>query len=571
MEPVSPQQHIQEDNIMDDDEASKLYLMRLRSNVRVSNWRESTASTAAAAAAVPRRTRTRRRRKECVFILISIVALCLLSFVGNKKSQHNLRRNADFDLEKLEKCDLSTYPLWKVSELKELDLSGCGGEKLNLPDNPNLWSSFSSLKKLDLNNNHLNRLPQSIENLTSLEILFLSENEFEAIPEVVGKLKKLRVISLRGNLITNLSTLNLPTATLEWLILTNNRIQTIDADIKDLKLLKKLMLSHNNISEIPAELGDCQDLELVRLADNNIRSVPASVLTLSKLAWVSLSGNPFSSVRSTSAQEAKVITESELEINETDVLGSGASGTVFKGSYRGEDVAVKMFKAMSKGSDGNSEDEAHINSLIDTPYAISALGVIPAPEGEGKYKGMVMKLLDGTYPMGKVPSFRSVTRDEGAAPHATNLSTQQVMSAIWNIASALEYIHTSVGICHGDVYLHNILRDGKGVARLSDWGASFVYDRTNVEVASKVEKIEVLAFGRLVQDLFNWNLNVAVPDSTELGSYLNTKSGSKTMTLIASILQTDQSKRPTFREIKETLATIPEFEPFSAAAGSLVT
>jgi len=245
------------------------------------------------------------------------------------------------------------------------------------------------------------------------------------------------------------------------------------------------------------------------------------------------------------------------------VLGSGASGKVYKGSYRGEDVAVKIFKAGSKGSDGNAEDEANINSLIGTPYAISALGVIPAVEGGAKYKGMVMKLLDGTYPMGKVPNFQTVTRDEGAAPHATNLSTQQVMGAIWNIANALEYIH-SFGICHGDVYLHNVLRDGKGIARLSDWGASFVYDRTNVELASQVEKIEVLAFGRLVQDLFNWNLNVAVPDSTELGSYLNTQSGNKTMSLIASILQNDQSKRPTFREIKETLATIPAFENFSA-------
>ena len=543
-----------------DEENSKLYQMRLRSNVRVSTWKESPTATAAAAAKPPKKRQRNKNNMKCVMcILIGIVALCLLSAVGNKRSHHNLRETVS-EL----RCDLSSYPLWKLSDLKELDLSGCGNN-LNLPDERNLWTSFSSLKKLDLNNNQLRVLPQSIETLPSLEILFLSENKFEAIPDLT-KMKKLRVLSLRGNLITNLSSSNLPTATLEWLILTSNHIHTIDSDIKDLKLLKKLMLSHNNISEIPEELGDCQDLELIRLADNNIRSVPASLLTLStsKLAWISLSGNPFSiSWQNASTQEATLILESELEINESDVLGSGASGKVYKGSYQGEDVAVKIFKDGSKGSDGNSEDEANINSLIDTPFAISALGVIPAAEGEGKYKGMVMELLDGTNSMGKVPSFQTVTRDEGAAPHATNLSTPQVMGAIWNIANALEYIHTR-GICHGDVYLHNVLRDGKGIARLSDWGASFVYDRTNVEVASKIEKIEVLAFGRLVQDLFNWNLNVAVPDSTELGSYLNTKSGNKTMSLIASILQRDQSKRPTFREIKETLATIPEFEHFSA-------
>lgn len=401
--------------------------------------------------------------------------------------------------------------------------------------------------------------PSQLYFLQSLEILFLSDNKFESIPAVIGKLKKLRVLSLRGNLVTVLSTENLPTETLDWLILTNNRIQFIDNNIKDLKLLKKLMLSHNNISDIPFELGDCLDLELVRLADNNIRSIPDSVLTLRKLAWISLSGNPFSRNTSTSTQ-ARIITESELEINESFILGSGASGKVYKGRYQGEDVAVKIFKAVSKGSDGNSEDEANINSLIDTPYAISALGVIPAPKGEGRYKGMVMKLLSGTYPMGNVPSFQTVTRDEGAAPHATNLSTQEVLGTIWNIALGLEYIH-SIGVCHGDVYLHNILRDGEGVARLSDWGASFLYDRTNLEVASKIEKAEVLAFGRLVQDLYKWNLNIAVPDTTESGSYLSTNNDSKMMSLVASILQPEQSQRPTFREIKETLAIMPEFKP----------
>eukprot|EP00986_Skeletonema_menzelii_P018955 scaffold27037_cov134-Skeletonema_menzelii.AAC.2 len=530
---------------MDDD--STLDQMRLRSNVRVSTWKEPARATA-----MPHgRPRRRRRKNKCaMFVLIGIVAICLLlSVTGNKWPNHNLRKTVSET-----RCDLSSYPLRKLRDLKELDLSSCG-TNLNLPDVVEIWASFSSLKKLDLNNNQLKMLPQAIENIPSLEILFLSENKFVAIPEL-NKMKKLRVLSLRGNLITNLSSLNLPTAALEWLILTNNRIQTIDPDIKDLKLLKKLMLSHNNISEIPEELGHCHDLELIRLADNNILSVPTSVLGLSKLAWISLSGNPFSSLQSTPTQEAKVILESDLEIYESDVLGSGASGTVYKGRYRGEDVAVKIFRAMSKGSDGNSEDEANINNLIDTPFAISALGVIPAQQAEegGKYKGMVMKLLDGTYPMGIVPSFQTVTRDEDAAPHATNLSTSQVMGTIWNVANALEYIHTR-GVCHGDVYLHNVLRDGEGIARLSDWGASFVYDKR-----AEIEKIEVLAFGRLVQDLLRWNLNVAIPDSTELGSHLNSKSGDKTMSLIASILQKEQSKRPTFREIKETLATIPEFE-----------
>ena len=550
-----------------DNAESKPDEMRLRSNVRVTKWKEPPAIAEAA----PARRHIERKRKNSGLVCVLVITVALVSFmvviVGKMRYQLNPSSEiSDADLGgKLERCDLSSYPRRMLTELKVLDLSRCGNN-LNLPDEPILWASFTSLRKLDLNNNQLSTLIQSIENIPSLEILFLSENEFKDIPEVIQKMKKLKLLSLRGNLITDLSTSNLPIATLEWLILTNNRIETVNSNINELKRLKKLMLSHNEISEIP-DLSGCQDLELVRIADNNIHTAPISLLTQGKLAWISLSGNSWIS-KSTPKQGAKVISENELEIYEADVLGSGASGKVYKGSYQSRDVAIKMFRAASKGSDGNSEDEAYINSFIDTKYAISALGVIPATAGDHKYKGMVMELLEGTHPMGLVPSFQTVTRDEGAAPHASNLSNEQVMSTIWNIASALEYVHAQ-GICHGDVYLHNVLRDGEGVARLSDWGASFQYDRSNEKIASSIEKIEVLAFGRLVQDLFNWNLNVAVPDTTDLGSYLNTRSGNSIMNLVVSTLQPDQSKRPTFHEIKEKLKVIPEFESFRTLSESI--
>ncbi len=542
---------------IEESSMSTLEQMRLRSNVRVSTWKDSPDDKGASAANAPPPTRRRRQHFDIIEwvkkLLLCIAILVAFSFMGKERPN----KSKETELENLERCDLNSYPLWRLPQLKELDLSSCD-DNLNLPDDSSIWSNLSSLTKLDLNNNQLTSLPSSMQSMPSLEILFLSENKFEVIPALIGKLQKLRVLSLRGNVITDLSSANLPTATLEWLILTNNRIQTIDANIKDLTFLKKLMLSHNNISVLPSELGDCHNLELVRLADNNIQTVPDSVLTLSKLAWISLSGNPFSI--NTSTKEPKVIIESELEIDETDILGSGASGKVYKGKYKGEDVAVKIFKAMAKGSDGNSEDEAKINSLIETPHAISAIGVIPAPKLDRnyqgmKYKGMVMKLLSGTYPMGTVPNFRTVTRDEGPAPHATNLSFQEVLGAIWNIASALEYIHSSVGVCHGDVYLHNILRDGKGVARLSDWGASFSYDR-GTELASKIESIEVLAFGRLIQDLINWNLNTAAPGSTELGLFVGR---APFKDLLASILHPETSRRPTFAEIKKQLTSIPNF------------
>ncbi|KAL9181489.1 LOW QUALITY PROTEIN: hypothetical protein ACHAXT_010294 [Thalassiosira profunda] len=364
-----------------------------------------------------------------------------------------------------------------------------------------------------------------------------TDNKFERIPEVIGKLDNLKVISLKGNLLEELSTVNLPTSSLVWLITTNNNIRTIDPNIAELKHLRKLMLSHNNIESIPVELGSCKELELVRLANNQINAVPDEVLRLPKLAWISISGNPVSKPPS---HVAKVIPKSDIEV-QSKVLGKGASGTVYQAKYEGKDVAVKMFKGGKGGSDGTAEDEAAINGLIDHPLAISAIGVIPGEDGA--FNGMVMKLLDGTFPLGKVPSFDTVTRDEGPAPHSENLTGEQVLSVVWNIASVLEYIHSSVGVSHGDVYLHNVLRDG---TMLSDWGASFVYDREKAESAAMYERIEVLAFGHLVQDLYAWHLGSAL-DSSPLND------------LTSSILQPDQSKRPDFATIKGKLAAMPEF------------
>ncbi|KAL3771616.1 hypothetical protein ACHAW5_006643 [Stephanodiscus triporus] len=470
------------------------------------------------------------------------IAICLAFLSGfltfawhrRQRSTEFLAESAAFTI--VDKCDLRTYPLKHVGELTELNLSGC--EHTNLPADSEFWSRFSSLKKIDLNNNSLTDLPEEMAVLSSLEILFLSENVMESIPTVISKLSNLRVLSLRGNLLKDLSATNLPTSSLVWLILTNNRIRQIHSNIGEARLLRKLMLSHNRIESVPTELGKCKELELVRLADNNInKSIPREVLSLPKLAWISLSGNP---IFVTPQSVEKVINESEIQMT-PKILGNGASGTVYQAKYQDKDVAVKIFKEGSKGSDGNAADEAGINALVDHSLAISAIGIIKEGKDEA-YKGMVMTLLSDAFPLGKAPNFDTVTRDEGPSPHSTNLTEDQILSVMWNIVSVLNYIHSSLGVSHGDIYLHNVLRDDLFTARLSDWGASFVYDRRHIELAGMFERIEVLAFGRLVQDLLDWHLGMAMQDLP-----------GPMKELLASAIQPDQASRPGFRVIKDTL------------------
>lgn len=427
-----------------------------------------------------------------------------------------------------------------------------------------VWGQFTRLKKLDLNSNGLTTLPSALEALApTLEILFLSENNFEVLPEVIGKLDHLRMLSLRGNRLTTLSSANLPTSSLVWLILTNNCISNIDPDVKELKHVRKLMLSHNNLTSIPKEMGECTELELIRLANNEINvPLPMEFLSLPKLAWISLAGNPIAHCPPTKDKE---VCKSTVSYDQSTVLGRGASGTVFLGKHGEREVAVKIFHQHSRGSDGNPEDEAAVNALVDHPFAVSAHGVFLSGDGDdATHEGMVMELLESAEALGQVPSFSTVTRDAGPSGSAKDLTKEQVLGVVWNVATALEHVHSAAKVANGDVYLHNILQCGKGVAKVSDWGASFVYDG-ECESAKTFEAIEVLAFGRLVQDLFDWHLDTTLPDSTEPADFLGRPRGNTALEsgplhdLMSSILQPEQSDRPSFRSIKAKLYEMPEF------------
>lgn len=69
------------------------------------------------------------------------------------------------------------------------------------------------------------------------------------------------------------------------------------------------------------------------------------------------------------------------------------------------------------------------------------------------------------------------------------------------IAAAARHLHAR-GVAHGDLYAHNILVDfERGHAVLGDLGAATVYGRGREGSRHREEKVEVLAFGHLVQDL----------------------------------------------------------------------
>jgi serine/threonine protein kinase len=77
-----------------------------------------------------------------------------------------------------------------------------------------------------------------------------------------------------------------------------------------------------------------------------------------------------------------------------------------------------------------------------------------------------------------------------------------VLKIATTIASVAAQLH-SKGIMHSDLYAHNTLIDDEGNTLFGDFGAAGFYDTTDTKTARALERLEVSAFGYLLDDLLN--------------------------------------------------------------------
>jgi hypothetical protein len=241
--------------------------------------------------------------------------------------------------------------------IEVLSLKGCKLDKL-----PAEISRFKRLKRLDLANNKLNSIPALPK---SLEIVFFLGNEFEEVPKSLSALNNLMMLSFKSNHIKTIEAGVLPSS-LKWLILTGNELSALPADMGRLKKLRKVMLSNNQLESLPPSMAECEDIELLRLANNNFLAIPTFVTTLPKLAFLAVAGNAAIQQPSSWGKGHEVDLES-LALK--DVLGEGTSGIVYKSSFKGAAVAVKVYKKVLS-SDGRNIDEVHLSASLDHPNVV---------------------------------------------------------------------------------------------------------------------------------------------------------------------------------------------------------
>ena len=395
---------------------------------------------------------------------------------------------------------MHTLEQLKSGELHGLKLVKIKSDLTTIPKE--IFSLSDNLEILDLSGNKLSEVPNDIIKLTKLKILFLSDNNFTVFPEVLGRCSQLEMIGFKNNQILTMSEHALPINT-RWLILTNNKLSSLPASIGKCYRMQKLMLAGNQLKSLPLELSNCKNLGLLRISANKLTWLPDWLLTMPKLSWLAFSGNPFCKTIEEGTIKLKTIDWDDLTINEK--LGEGASGIIWKAIWNNEvhqqiPVAVKIFKG-AMTSDGLPDDEMNACILAGShPNLVNVLGKIK--ENDEMKKGLVLSLIPPHYKiLGHTPSFESCTRDVFKAE--TTFSINTILEIAKGIASVATQLHEK-GINHGDLYAHNILihdTENEIHPLLSDFGAATVYDKEDTKTSFGLQRIEVSAFGCLLDDL----------------------------------------------------------------------
>ncbi|MEW5307927.1 MAG: hypothetical protein WDW36_010295 [Sanguina aurantia] len=358
--------------------------------------------------------------------------------------------------------------------------------------------SLARLTSLDLSGNTLTTLPTTICELTALVKLNLMDNRLQQLPADIGALTGIRILGLKGNALTHLPDSFTRLASLQQLFLTGNRLEELPAGFSALSSLVKMQASFNALPRLPGALLHLPALEMLRLAVCNIAAMPSAAVLMApgvwpRMAWFSLAGNPVceaAAARLCMLPDIAAITLAAVAVEEGGRLGAGASGEVCRATWRGQTIALKRFHG-ALSPDGATQDEVRISASLDHPRITRVLAVA-ADEG-----AMLLRLVPGQ-PLADRPTQEVLLRCRWPADRL--FSAHAALVIAHDLASALRYMHAA-GVCHGDVYAHNVLLDAAGGhATLCDMGASFLYDRRTQPFW---EAMEVRAFGLLLQGLLD--------------------------------------------------------------------
>lgn len=193
-----------------------------------------------------------------------------------------------YKLKKLKVLNLKrSYLLRKITKLPEnLDSLVLSNENLNI--NEEVFC-LVNLKKLEIENTPIKKIPDSIANCKNLYHLSVHScvKNFELSSEI-GNLSKLDYLELSGKAINNISFEFTNLKNLKNFIILNTSIIKIPDSICSCFKLKNLIINDTPIEELPINIGNLRALSKLDLVYTNINKLRRSISNLKKLEYLYL-------------------------------------------------------------------------------------------------------------------------------------------------------------------------------------------------------------------------------------------------------------------------------------------
>ncbi|KAJ4754933.1 Plant intracellular ras-group-related LRR protein [Rhynchospora pubera] len=171
---------------------------------------------------------------------------------------------------------------------EKLDMSG-----MSLDSVPNPSINLGLVTKLDLSNNNLESIPESLTaRLLNMVVLDVHSNQLKSLPNSIGCLSKLKVLDVSGNLLESFPKTFENCRALEELYANFNKLTKLPDTIGfELINIRRLSVNSNKLSELPFSTSHLTALRSLDARLNCLTSLPDGLENLTALETLNVSQN----------------------------------------------------------------------------------------------------------------------------------------------------------------------------------------------------------------------------------------------------------------------------------------
>ena len=219
--------------------------------------------------------------------------------------------------------DLTEFPqaLYALADtLRVLDLSG--NQLHSLPDD---FHRLHNLRVVFLSENNFTEVPEVLAKCSNLEMIGFKSNDISCVPEHALP-ESTRWLILTDNCLEKLPDSMGDLTRLQKCMLAGNRLSALPESMRNCKNLELLRVSANKLISWPKFLSELPKLRWLAIAGNDL----ATDMTKPQ--------------PNHSAEEPVIPAITLAQLTLENELGRGASGVIYKARWQDRDVAVKIFK-----------------------------------------------------------------------------------------------------------------------------------------------------------------------------------------------------------------------------------